>query len=221
MVLLPDLPLLLDHSLLHPQLSEDGVLDGCKLARAWGVASVLVRPADADVAVRTMDGSSTTVGAAVDFPHGHGTTTARVYAVRDCLRRGVREIETPLNLSKLLSRQFQHVETELRQMADACRESKALLKVRLGSGLNEESRFLVCRIVKRAGVDFVVLEDTSETAFFHEHLQDRVRIKACGFADTKAALAAQAAGVARIEGDTAVLMAQWRERLNEKSQPLT
>ena len=150
MVSLPDLPLLIDHSLLDPALSEDSVLDACKSARAWGIASVLVRPADADAAVRAMDGSSVTVGVAVDFPHGHGTTAARVFAVRDCLRRGVREIETPLNMSKLLSRQFQYLEIELRQMADACRESKALFKVKLGTALlNEELRFLAFRQVER------------------------------------------------------------------------
>lgn len=215
----PNFPKLIDHALLAPDLSEEDVLEGCRRAREWGIASVLVRPSDADQAVRWMDGSSVVVGAAIDFPHGHSTTTVKVYAARDGLRRGVREIETPMNFGKLLARQFQYLETELLQMAQACHESGALLKVRLDNGrMNEELRFLSCRILKRAGADFVVLDGVDDLEFFRVNLRDRLRIKVTGIPSFDAALQAETAGVSRFEGDAATLISDWRKRASDPSR---
>jgi len=69
------------------------------------------------------------VGSVAGFPHGSTTTAAKLYEARDLLRRGAREIDMVLNIGKLISRQFQYVEMELAQMAEACHDAGAILKV--------------------------------------------------------------------------------------------
>src|SRR5262249_21046334 len=88
-----DLAQMIDHSLLRPELSEEQVAEGCRIARDYQVASVTVRPCDVDFAVRQMQGSSVAVGSVAGFPHGSSTTGAKLYETRDMLRRGAREVD--------------------------------------------------------------------------------------------------------------------------------
>ena len=146
-----DLAALIEYAATRSQLSEADVSRACELAKLHGVASVMVRPSDVDLVARWMTGSGVRLGAIVDSPHGYSTTAAKTYAARDLLRRGVQEIDTVMNTGKLVSRQFQYLETELLQMADACHQSAALLKVNLESEfLTEELNIIACRIARRA-----------------------------------------------------------------------
>src|SRR5207302_5932451 len=109
----------------------------------YDMAAVLVRPCDIDLAVRWVTSSSVTLGTSIDVPYGYSTSSSKVFAVRDALRRGAKEIDTVMNTGKLISRQFQYLETELLQMADACHSAGDILKVVLESEyLNEEMRFV-------------------------------------------------------------------------------
>ena len=92
------------------------------------------------------------VGSVVSYPHGSSSTVGKLYETRDLLRRGVTEIDTVINLGKMISRQFQYVEMELQQMAEACHEGGAILKVAFENGyLTEDLKTIACKIVKRAG----------------------------------------------------------------------
>src|SRR5437879_5038786 len=124
-----DIAKMIDHSLVRPELTIDQVAQGCELARRYHVASVSVRPCDVDFAVRQLGGSDVKVGSLAGFPHGSSTTAVKLYEIRDALRRGAKEVDMVLNISALLSRQFQHVESELLQCAEECHKQGAILKV--------------------------------------------------------------------------------------------
>ena len=47
----------IDHSLLRPELDDQFITDGCKLAAEYHVASVCCRPADVKRAVELLKGS--------------------------------------------------------------------------------------------------------------------------------------------------------------------
>lgn len=120
---------MIDHSLVRPELTDEQVVAGCETAKRYQVASVSVRPCDVDLAVRLLTGSGVSVGSIAGFPHGSSTTAVKLYEIRDVLRRGAKEVDMVLNISRLLSRQFQYVETELLQSAEECHKQGALLKV--------------------------------------------------------------------------------------------
>src|SRR5437763_2866431 len=89
-----DLAKLIELSLLATGLSESDVADGCEQAKRYDIAAVLVRPCDIDLAVRWVTSSSVTLGTSIDVPYGYSTTSSKVFAVRDALRRGAKEIDT-------------------------------------------------------------------------------------------------------------------------------
>jgi deoxyribose-phosphate aldolase len=211
-----DLAGLIDYALTRPELSEADVARGCELAKQQGVASVIVRPSDVDLAARWMASSAVRLGTLADSPHGYSTTAAKTYAVRDLLRRGVQEIDTVMNTGKLVSRQFQYLETELLQMAEACHQSGALLKVNLESEfLTEELNIIACRIARRAGADYIGTNKLEDVALLLAHSRDRLKIKCCApVADLEGPLAFREAGCARIEiGEPVAILEAWKAKL--------
>lgn len=215
---------MIDHSLLRPELSEEQVLEGCRLAASYRVATVTVRPSDVDQAIRWMSGAGVPVASVAGFPHGSATTAAKLHEIRDLLRRGAREIDAVINIGKLLSRQFEYVETELTQMAQACHEAGALLKVIFENAyLTNDLKIIACRISTAAGVDFVktstgfapsgyTLEDLR---LMRAHAGPNVRIKAAGGVRTlEKALEVYQAGCSRFGASaTQSILEAWKARL--------
>ncbi len=223
-----DLSKLIDHSLLRPELTEEQVEEGCALARRYDVANVTVRPSDVELAIRWMSGCEIPVASVVGFPHGAQTTACKLYETRDLLRRGVREIDMVLNIGKLVSRQFSYVEAELTQIAAACHEEGAILKVIFENAyLTEDLKVIACRISKRAGVDFSktstgfapsgsTLEDLR---LMYRHCEPHVKVKAAGGVRTlEAALQVYEAGASRFGATaTATILDDWKRLLEQRA----
>jgi deoxyribose-phosphate aldolase len=210
-----DLAALVEYAVTRAELSEADVARGCELAKQHGVASVIVRPSDVDLAARWMAGSGVRLGTLADSPHGYSTTAAKTYAARDLLRRGVQEIDTVMNTGKLVSRQFQYLETELLQMADACHQSGALLKVNLESEfLTEELNIIACRIARRAGADYIGTNKLEDIALLLSHSRDRLKIKChAPIGELDSALAFRDAGCVRIEiAEPVAILEAWKAR---------
>jgi deoxyribose-phosphate aldolase len=173
-----DLAGLIEYALIQPELSDEAVSRGCEIARQYQVASVIVRPSDVDLVARWIAGSGVRLGALTDSPHGYSTTAAKLFAARDLLRLGVQEIDTVMNTGKLISRQFQYLETELLQMADSCHQSGAVLAVNLETGhLTEELKIVACRVARRAGVDYIGANQLEDIALLQAHSRERLKIK--------------------------------------------
>ena len=131
------------------------------------------------------------------------------------MRRGVKEIDTVMNTGKLVSRQFQYLETELLQMADACHQSAALLKVNLESEfLTEELNIIACRIARRAGADYIGTNKLEDVPLLLSHARDRLKIKCHGqIGDLDRVLALREAGCLRIElQEPVAILDAWKAR---------
>jgi deoxyribose-phosphate aldolase len=225
-----DLAQLIDHSLVRPELTDVEVLAGCRLARAYNVATVSVRPVDVELAVRELEGSTVKVGSVAGFPHGSSTTAVKLYEARDVLRRGAREVDMVLNIARLRSRQFQYVETELLQMADTCHKEGALLKVIFENAwLTDELKIVACRICGRAGVDFAKTSTgfaasgctLTDLRLMRAHLPESVGLKAAGgVRSLEKAKEVYEAGCSRI-GSTATdaILDAWKAELASRPDP--
>ncbi len=220
-----DLAKMIDHSLVRPELTDEEVVAGCQLARHYGVATVSVRPCDVELALRELAGSTVKVGSVAGFPHGSSTTAVKLYEIRDLLRRGAREIDMVLNAAKLRSRQFQHVETELLQAADACHKEGALLKVIFENAwLTDELKIIACRICGRTDVDFAKTSTgfapsgytLADLRLMRAHLPESVGLKAAGGVRTlEKAKEVYEAGCTRIGATaTAAILDAWKAELS-------
>ncbi len=215
---------MIDHSLLRPELTDAQVREGCRIAREYNTANVTVRPADVDVAVREMQGSGVPVGSVAGFPHGSSSIPVKLYEARDLVARGAEEIDMVLNIGQLLSRNFRYIESELAQMAEACHESGAILKVIFENAyLTDELKIVACRIATSTRCDFVKTSTgfapsgatIEDLRLMREHAGPEVQVKAAGGVRTlDKALEVHAAGCTRFGATaTAALLEDWKKRL--------
>lgn len=217
---------IIESSATRPDLSEQDVSEACEVAKVYRLAAVFVRPCDVDLAARWLQGSGVALGSVVSYPFGDDTTTAKLAATRDLLRRGVKEIDTVINIGKMISRQFQYVEMELQQMAAACHESGAILKVAFENAyLTEDLKVIACRICRRAEVDYARTStpygpapySLDDVASMRRLLKDQVKIKVSGGVRTlDQVLEAYAAGADRASTYCAVpILESWKAKLEE------
>jgi deoxyribose-phosphate aldolase len=195
------------YRLVAPTLTSDAVVEGAHDARRHKLTCALVRPCDIDLAVRTLQGSDVRAGSVCGFPHGTQNTATKLYEARDLLRRGAREIDVVIGAPALLSREFQHVQTELLQMAEACHKEGALLTVTLEAAyLTAELQIIALRCAERAEADFVATgtgfapsgytpEDLQR---LRKYLPEETGVTAAEVSSVEEALAAFDAGATRI-----------------------
>jgi deoxyribose-phosphate aldolase len=175
------------------------------------------------MAVRALEGSPVRPASVCSFPHGSGNTATKLYETRDLLRRGAKEIDMVVAISKLLSREFEHVQVELLQVSELCHKEGAVLKVILETAyLTGELKIIACRCAARAEVDFVqtatgfapaeaTIEDVQ---LLRKHLPEGIGIKAAGLRTVDQVLEAYAAGSSRVGTDsTAAILEEWKARL--------
>src|SRR5260221_10735173 len=72
-----ELAKMIDHSLLHPTMTDQELDDGCKLAAKYGVASVCIKPYAVPRAVELLKGSGVLAGCVIGFPHGNSATQSK------------------------------------------------------------------------------------------------------------------------------------------------
>jgi deoxyribose-phosphate aldolase len=214
---------LIDHVMLRPDLSSDDLAEGCRTAQEYAVRAVIVRPCDVELAVRWMAGSGITVGAAVGYPYGYSTTGAKLFEGRDLLRLGARELDFTLNASAMISRQFQHVETELLQIVRSCHESGATIKIVYNSRfLADDLKIIATKIAKRVEADMISIDyRESDVALLKPLLKDVLRLKCAGPVDTLPdALAMRAQGFVRIGcSNPAGVLDEWKKQLLSATEP--
>jgi deoxyribose-phosphate aldolase len=159
-----DLAKMIDHSLLHPTLTDQALEDGCRLAAKSGVASVCVKPYAVKRAAELLNGSGVLVGAVIGFPHGNSATESKRYETELACRDGAAEIDMVINLGKALSGDWDYVEHDIKAVCDEAHQHGAKLKVifendyltKGGAGLNsDEFKRKLCQISERAGAGWV------------------------------------------------------------------
>jgi len=156
---------LIDHSLLHPTLTDTEILEGLHLARRHNVAAACVKPYSVDTAREVLAGSSVKVCAVAGFPAGNSTTRIKVIEAQEAVRAGAHEIDLVVNVGKVLSQEWAYVANEIRAVNEAVTttpvggsdpQTHAILKVIFENDyLPNEAIVRLCKICSEAGVAFV------------------------------------------------------------------
>src|SRR3712207_6337368 len=146
----------IDHSLLRPELDDQFVEDGCRLAAEYDVASVCVRPVDVRRAKAILDGTDVKVGTVVGFPHGSSTTETKVFEARKALEDGATELDMVIDIGALRSGRDEDVRRDVGAVVDVAHERGAIVKVILENAyLTDDEKVRGCRQAEAAGADFV------------------------------------------------------------------
>ena len=161
---------LIDHSLLHPTLTDAELRAGCELARRYGVASVCIKPYAVRLAVELLRGSEVKVGTVVGFPHGASSTAVKIFEAEVACRAGAVELDAVVNVGKVLSGDWEYVEHEIRALVEVAHRHGATIKIIFENDFlpNDELKLRLCRICETCGVDFV----KTSTGFGYTKLPD-------------------------------------------------
>jgi len=155
---------MIDHSLLHPTLTDRELEEGCALAAKYAVASVCVKPYAVKRAAELLRETGVIAGCVIGFPHGNGATESKRYETELACRDGATEIDMVVNLGKALSGDWDYVERDVQAVCAEAHRHGAKVKVILendylaagGAGLgSDDFKTRLCQLCERAGADWV------------------------------------------------------------------
>ena len=213
----------IDHSLLRPELDDDFIAAGCRLAAEYDVASVCVRPTDVARAAELLAGTDVAVGTVVGFPHGSSTTATKVAEAREALAAGATELDMVIDIGALKSGRDERVGADIGAVVEVAHAAGAIVKVILeNTYLTDEEKVRGCRAAESAGADFVKTSTGfasggathEDLALMRRTVSDRVQVKAAGGVRTlDDLLAVMALGVTRIGAtQTKPILDEYRSR---------
>ncbi len=179
----------IDHSLLRPELTEEDVIEGCKIAAKYHTATVCVKPCHVTLAVEALKGTDVKVSTVVGFPHGSNLTAIKVAEAQAAMDQGAVELDMVLNIGQLRSGKPEYVQADIKAVCDAAHARGVKVKVIFENAyLNDEQKILACKLSEAAGADWVktstgfapsgaTLEDLR---LMRANVSDKVQVKAAG-----------------------------------------
>ncbi len=147
---------LIDHTLLRPDATQVQVERLCHEALRFAFAVACVNPAWVSLAARMLHGSGVRVGTVAGFPLGAATTMQKRAEAWTAICAGAQEIDMVMDIGAAKSGDLDREESDIRGVAEVCRENGAVLKVILeNTYLTDEEKVAGCRAAEKAGADFV------------------------------------------------------------------
>jgi deoxyribose-phosphate aldolase len=147
---------MIDHSLLHPTLSDAAILEGCELAKEYDVATACVKPYAIRLAAEVLQGSDVGVCGVAAFPHGNSTTVIKVREAEESVSSGASEMDVVVNIGKVLGGDWDYVAGEIAAVNAAVTGHGAILKVIFENDyLEDEHIRRLCEICSQCGVAYV------------------------------------------------------------------
>lgn len=147
---------MIDHSLLHPTMTDADILEGLRISKQYSVATACVKPYHIPLAKKELEGSDVLVCPVIGFPHGNSTTEIKVLEADAAATAGGKEIDMVINIGKAIGDDWEYVADEIRQINEAVMRHGAILKVIFENDYLEKKHIIrLCEICSDIGVGFV------------------------------------------------------------------
>ena len=148
---------MIDHSLLHPTMDDQTLIEGIELAKKYKVASVCIKPYAVKLAADMLEGSDVMVCSVIGFPHGNSRVDVKVFETERAIDDGAVEIDMVVNAGKVLSEDWDYVRNEIGAIVAVTKKYGAALKVIFENDFLPEVKHKIrlCEICSELKVDFV------------------------------------------------------------------
>ena len=148
---------MIDHSILHPTMTDEDLIRECEVAKKYNVASVCVKPYNVPLAVECLQGSDVLVGCVIGFPAGNSAIDVKLFEAVKACKDGAVEIDMVINIGKALQRDWAYIEREIGSVSDICHELGAIVKVIFETDYVTEVSDIkkLCEICTKVGADYV------------------------------------------------------------------
>lgn len=220
----PDLAKMIDHSLLVPTMTIRELEQGIDLAIAYDVASVCIMPYYLKRCSERLAGTSVHSSTTIGFPHGgHRASIKRAETIA-ALEDGCQELDVVVNISQVLSLQWDYVRDELAMLTELAHDAGQKIKVIFENCyLQDAHKIELCKICSDLEVDWVKTSTgygssgatLDDLKLMRANTPPSVQVKAAGgVRDLKTLLEVRQIGVSRCGSSrTAELLNPAREQL--------
>ena len=203
-----DLAKMIDHSLLHPTMSQETLEEGIQLALAYDVASVCIMPYYLKRCAELLSESTVQASTTIGFPHGGHTTAVKVAETEQAIKDGCQEFDMVVNISKVISGDWDYVTAEIRAITEVVHAAGQKVKVIFENCyLDDEQKIRLCEICSDLNVDWVKTSTgygtggatMEDLALMRKHAADHVQVKAAGgVRDAQTLIKVREMGVSRV-----------------------
>jgi deoxyribose-phosphate aldolase len=148
---------MIDHSILHPTMTDEDLKRECEVAKKYDVASVCVKPYAVKQAVEQLKGTDVLVGCVIGFPAGNSSIEVKVFEAESACNDGAVEIDMVINIGKALQGEWEYIEKEIDSVTKACHKNGAIVKVIFETDYvtNQADIVKLCEICTKVGADYV------------------------------------------------------------------
>ena len=221
-----DIAKMIDHSLLNPTMTDKELERGCQLGVDYGCASVCIMPYYLKRCAEILRGSGVKPSTTIGFPHGGHATGIKLAEAEQALDDGAAELDMVVNISKVLSGDWDYVGRELKSLIDLTHDRGQKIKIIFENCyLKDEQKIRLCEICGELRADWVktstgygsggaTIEDLK---LMRRHSPIYVQVKAAGgVRDLDKLLEVRALGVTRVGASrTADILDECRRRLHK------
>lgn len=148
---------MIDHSILHPTLTDEDLRRECEVAMKYHVASVCVKPYAVKQAAEILKGSEVLVGCVIGFPAGNSAISVKMFEAETACKDGAVEIDMVINIGKALQGDWDYIREEVKSITDVCHATGAIVKVIFETDFVTKEADIVklCQICTAVGADYV------------------------------------------------------------------
>jgi len=148
---------MIDHSILHPTLTDDDLIRECEVAKKYNVASVCVKPYAVKQAAEFLRGSDVLVGCVIGFPAGNSSIEVKAFETETACRDGAVEIDMVINIGKALQEDWNYIEEEIKTVVETSHRYGAITKVIFETDFvkKDNLKIKLCEICSKVKADYV------------------------------------------------------------------
>lgn len=154
---LTEIAKMIDHSILHPTLTDEDLKRECEVAIKYNVASVCVKPYAVKQAAELVRGSDVLVGCVIGFPAGNSSIEVKAFETEIACRDGAVEIDMVINIGKALQEDWKYIEEEIKTVVETSHRYGAITKVIFETDFvtKDEHKIKLCEICSKVKADYV------------------------------------------------------------------
>ncbi|WP_319270312.1 deoxyribose-phosphate aldolase [uncultured Draconibacterium sp.] len=152
-----ELAKMIDHSILHPTMTDNDLKRECAVAAQYNVASVCVKPYAVKQARQLLENTDVYVGCVIGFPAGNSAIEVKVFEAETACNDGAVEVDMVINIGKALQGDWEYIELEISSVTNVCHKNGAIVKVIFETDYVADKVDIkkLCEICTKVGADYV------------------------------------------------------------------
>lgn len=153
---LTEISKMIDHSLLHPTMTDEDIVKGCEISKKYKVANACIKPYSVQMVKELLADSDVGICPVIGFPHGNSSTSVKVKEAELAVMEGADEIDMVVNIGKVIGCDWDYVSQEIRLINEVVTLNKAILKVIFENDYLQDAHIVrLCDICSEHQVAFV------------------------------------------------------------------